>query len=230
MNAYVELEVGGHVDGAVQAWVFEVPHWGLCGQGLNEQEALAALEGPTLGALCAFLERHGEQCHRIEAVRVVERVHGDEQAFERDRRGATDGELERTLQILEWARSDLLNLLAGATDRELDWDDPERIMPSWASWRTLRQMAWHIADTESRYYLHALGVPPPPRASDLVEELERSALHVRRMLPTLDRHFVVENGGEVWTTTKVLRRLAWHERGEIDAMRALFARARRALR
>ncbi|KKK56949.1 hypothetical protein LCGC14_3059420, partial [marine sediment metagenome] len=43
---------------------------------------------------------------------------------------------DRTLQILTWARSDLLKLLESATDIELDWDDVGRQMPSWATWRT----------------------------------------------------------------------------------------------
>ena len=35
--------------------------------------------------------------------------------------------------------------------------------------------------------------------------------------------------GEVWTTIKLLRRLAWHERGELVVMRRLAERARQHL-
>jgi hypothetical protein len=35
--------------------------------------------------------------------------------------------------------------------------------------------------------------------------------------------------GAIWTTTKVLRRLAWHERGELVVMRELEGKAHRAL-
>lgn len=224
--AYVESGVGGHTDDAVQAWSFDVAWWGLCGQGLTEGEALTGLQGQAWHSLRGFLRRHSEDCPPVTGCSVAERIQGDEGAFARDRRPTREGALDRTLQILEWARADLLDLLGEATGAELDYDDPERELPTWATWRTLRQMAWHIADTESRYYLPALGVEPPPRAADLREELEHSAAHVRDVLPTLPPDLCVERSGQVWTTTKVLRRLAWHERAELDAMRALLDRAR----
>lgn len=223
---YVETGVGGHTDDAVQVWTFEVDLWGLCGQGLTEQEAIDALRGPAWRSLRSFLHRHGEDCPPVADSSVAERVHGDERAFDRDRVPAREDELERTLQILEWARAELVHLLEDATDAELDYDDPERHLPAWATWRTPRQMAWHIVDTESRYYLPALGIEPPPRADDLWEELERSTAHVRRVLPTLPPDLSAEHSDQVWTTTKVLRRLAWHERGELDVMRELLDRAR----
>jgi hypothetical protein len=37
----------------------------------------------------------------------------------------------------------------------------------------------------------------------------------------MERDRVVEADGEVWTTTKLLRRLAWHERSELRVMREL---------
>ncbi len=157
---------------------------------------------------------------------LAERIQGDELAFGADRRPAVDAEVSRTLQLLEWARADLLELLGSASEAELDWDDPEREMPAWATWRTARLMAWHIADTESRYYVASLGLEAPPRSRDLLEELDRSARHVRESLALLPRDLLVEQGSEVWTTRKLLRRLAWHERGEVDAMRSLLVRAR----
>ncbi|HYV01304.1 MAG TPA: DinB family protein [Actinomycetota bacterium] len=224
-DVFVEFDVGGHVDHAVQAWTFDLPHWGLCGQGVDEESSLSALRGAALRALASFLTAHGEDCPPLGRLRVVERVTGDELAFARDHRPATDRELERTLQLLAWARSDLIELLDGSTENELDWDDPARVLPSWATWRTPRAMAWHIADTDSRYYLASLGVDPPPREPDLREEMERSAQHVRRVLPSLRRDLRVERRGQVWTTTKVLRRLAWHARVEVDVVRDLLAKA-----
>lgn len=223
---YVESGVGGHTDDAVQAWSFDVAWWGLCGQGLTEDEALTALQGRAWHSLRDFLRRHGEDCPPVTGCSVAERIHGDEGAFARDRRPAREEARDRTPRILEWARADLLDLLAQATEAELDYDDPRRELPIWATWRTPRQMAWHIADTESRYYLPAIGVEPRPRAADLWEELERSAAHVRRILPTLPPDLSIERSGQVWTTTKVLRRLAWHERAELDAMHVLLDRAR----
>lgn len=227
---YIESRVGGHIDQATQAWTLRLTHWGLCGQGADEEEALRTLTTTALDAYRGFLSRHGETCLPLGQVEVTERIHGDELAFEEDRRPASDQELDRTLQILAWVRSDLLELLGSAADAELDWDDSKRQMPSWATWRTARLMAKHIADTESCYYLAALGVVPPPKPEDLVEWLERSGRHVRSTLAVLPRDLVVDNDEEVWTTRKVLRRLAWHERGEIDAMQTLLRRARVALR
>ncbi len=179
---YIESGVGGHIDQATQAWTLGLAHWGLCGQGADEQEATRTLTTTALDAYGQFLSSHGETCLPLGDVEVAERIHGDELAFEEDRRPASDEELDRALQILTWARSDLLKLLESATDIELDWDDFERQVPSWATWRTARLMAWHIADTGSCYYLAALGVKAPPRPKDVTEWHERSEIDAMRTL------------------------------------------------
>lgn len=209
LDVYVESGVGGHIDNATQAWVFYLDYWGTCGQGDDEPAALADLARRT----------------RVASLRVVERVVGDELAFERDRMPATRAERARTQEILDACRAETIELIRSATDAELDYDDPERVLPAWATWRTSRQLARHITDTETRYYLASLGVEPPPRAPDLLVELVRSAEHVRGTLPTLPPDLLVDEGGQVWTTTKVLRRLAWHEAGELVVIRRLLAQA-----
>jgi hypothetical protein len=218
VNAYVERGVGAQNDDAVVAWAFDLDLWGVCGQGLTEDQALAALAG-------AAAEVRGGPPELV----VVERIDGDEQAFRRDHRPATGGERERTLAILGVVRERTLALLDACSDAVLDWDDPERVLPAWAHWRTLRQMAWHLADTESRYYLPALGLPARPREAGLRLELERSAAHVRAEVRRVAPALVRRSGGEVWTTVKLLRRLAWHERGELTVMHQLAARARQRL-
>lgn len=226
----VESGVGAHIDDAALAWAYDPPWWGLCGQGTDVDSALLDLRGRAAWEYATFLARNGEHAPALDGVEVAEQVHGDERAFALDREPATTDELERTVTILRWARAELEELLAGCTAAELDWDDPDRQMPSWARWRTLRQMGWHIADTESRYYLAALGVRPPERSADLTDELRQSHQHVLRALPQLRRGLAVATAdGATWTTRKVLRRLAWHERSELDAMRRLRVRARRAV-
>ncbi|CAN5153722.1 hypothetical protein BH20ACT8_BH20ACT8_20010 [soil metagenome] len=121
-RAYVEPGTGMHVDDATVAWTFDLERWGECGLGSDEATALAALGDPDAQA---------------------ERIHGDEQAFVRDRQPASDAELDATMAILAKTRAATLALLAGLPDAVLDWDDPDRILPSWARWRTLRQLAWH---------------------------------------------------------------------------------------
>lgn len=214
LQAYVESGVGAHVDDAVVAWVFDLDLWGSCGQGTREASALDALA------------RAAGDVRGHVPMQVVERIHGDEQAFARDQRPAADSERARTLEILAEARRGTLALIAACPDPVLDWDDPERVLPAWASWRTLRGMAWHVADTESRYYLPGLGLPARPREGDLLEELQRSSEHVRAVVATVAPDLVREAPGQVWTTTKLLRRLAWHERGELVVMRQLAERAR----
>jgi hypothetical protein len=218
LDAYVEVGVGAHVDNAVVAWAFDVDLWGTCGQGLQEASAVQALED------AAARVRGGAQ-----QVAVVERVHGDEQAFGRDHQPATGSERAQTLAILSAARQQTLALITACPDPVLDWDDPQRVLPPWASWRTLRQMAWHVADTESRYYLPRLGLAGRPREADLLGELQRSAEHVRAAVSSVAPTRLRRSGGEVWTTTKLLRRLAWHERGELVVMRRLAERARQHL-
>ncbi len=215
LSAYVEVGVGAHVDNAVVAWAFDLDLWGTCGQGLQEAaavEALTQVAARTRGA--------------PQQAAVVERIHGDEQAFRRDHQPATSSERTQTLVILRAAREETLALIAACPDPVLDWDDPQRVLPPWATWRTLRQMAWHVADTESRYYLPRLGLPSRPRQGDLLGELRRSAAHVRAAVSSVAPALLRRSRGEVWTTTKLLRRLAWHERGELVVMRRLAERAR----
>jgi hypothetical protein len=205
--AYVETGIGMAFDAGAAVWCFDDDLWGRCVQGPTEDAAIDA-----------FTQAQGP-------VRVVECISGDERAFERDHVPATDRELELTLLTLAEQRVRSIGLATRLPDNVLDRDDPARVMPRWAHWRTIRDTLWHIADTESRYYLPRLEVPTRERAGTLVEELQASAAHVRRTLPALPRDRVVA-GAETWTTTKLMRRLAWHERGELEAVGALLRRWR----
>jgi hypothetical protein len=200
--AYVETGVAMASDSGVAAWSYEPSLWGRCGQGPDEATALAALTP--------------------EPVTVAERVGGDERAFGPDLLPATTAQRQATLDILARARAETIRLVAGASAEILDRDDPARALPSFAGWRTLRQMAWHLTDTESRYYLPSLGLPARPRLPDLLKELAASGEHVRRTLATIPPDLRTDSA-EVWTTTKLLRRLAWHEPAELTTMRALAA-------
>lgn len=212
MLVHVEADVRMASDHTTAAWSFDLDHWGRCGQGSDEPAALAALATETGRADLA----------------VAERITGDERTFDRDHLPATAAERAATLDILAAARRDTVALLRACPDLVLDHDDPDRVLPAWATWRTLRQMAWHLVDTESRYYLPALGLPSRPARADLAAELVASAAHVRDVVSTVPADLTRRFRGEVWTTTKLLRRLAWHERAELVTMRLLAARARAA--
>lgn len=222
-------------------WAFDLSHWGLQSGGRDEEHAITNLKTRAMVHFCNFLERHGEECVPIGEVIVLERKRTDvdEEALELEREPATAEELTRTLQLLDWVRDDLLETLGSAREEELDWDDPERDPGGDLWWRTPRQIAWHIAVCESRYYLSRLGVEPPepfrsmtqalpaPSTSDLLDFLSRSATHVRKVLPSLPTDLCREHtDGQVWTTRKVLRRLAWHERIELVVMTRLLTKLR----
>ena len=206
MRVYVESGVNlGGTDETV-AWTFDLRHWGLCGQGSSEHEAVAALLEVT----------------RETDAEVIERIDGDERAFDFDRRLPLLEERRLTLEILAAARPTTIDLVRGATDAQLDWVDPDRGLPEWATWQTARQLAWHIVDCESRYYLPRTGCSYREPASNLIDELFESEQHVRRTIMELPAETLAhETEAEVWTSVKLLRRLAWHERGEIVVLREL---------
>jgi len=211
VSVYVENDAGMAADHSSAAWAFDPEFWGSCGQGDDEASALLDLQR-TLG--------------RDAQLAVAERVHGDERAFARDRLPCTQDERRVTLAILDAIRPQTIALLRACSDAELDWDDPERVLPSYAGWRTLRQMAWHVADTEGRYYLPSLGLGYRERVPGLMDELRLSRDHTRQLVETMPSDLVTEGERGVWTTVKVLRRLAWHERGELAVMRGMLAKAR----
>ncbi len=223
------------------ASAFDVDHWGLFADGTDEPSALGALERAH-ESFARFLSRHGTGCGPFQEVQVMERRPAtDEGAFGFDRGPATPEERQRTLELYRWAREDLVRLVKTANDPELDWLDEGRRLPEWAWWRAARQMAWHCAITESCYYLPCVGVSrpqpfaklttplPAPSTAELLECLAVSQAHVEHWIEHLPADVVVENDDEVWTTRKVLRRLAGHERAENDVTTALLQKARLAL-
>lgn len=209
LQPYVETGVNLAFTRGVAAWAFELEHWGRCGQGESERQAVDDLQGE-----CGLVGNHPGE--------VVQRIDGDEQAFARDHRAPLTAEVAATMRVLEEARAQTLDLVTGVAEDCLDRDDTSRLLPDWATWRTARQLAWHIADTESRYYLPSLGLPSRPREADLRAELTVSAEHLQSVLSDLPvEPLVKELGGEVWTSVKLLRRLAWHERSELRVLRQL---------
>lgn len=200
MLVYVENGVAMAFDRGSAAWTFDLDRWGVCGQGVDEAAALAELSRQVGAGLV-----------------VAERVEGDEGVFTRDRSACTEAERQRTMEILADVRASTIALIRSCPDELLDWDDPERELPSYAKWRTIRQLAWHVVDTESRYYLPSTGLGYREPLPDLVEELEASAVHVRSTIAAMPENAA----GAGWTAVKLLRRLAWHERGELEVMRAI---------
>ena len=203
MRVYVESDVNLARPGEVAAWSLDLGHWGECGQGPTEQTAVANLLGRT-----------GETMGT-----VSERIAGDELCFERDRLPPTPEEIAATQRILRETRAETIDLIAHASDDQLDRGDAARELPDWANWTTPRLLAWHIADTESRNYLPHAGLAARERESNLVAELEASADHVDRELTSVETRPLTGD----WPAVKLLRRLAWHERGELVVLKQLLA-------
>ena len=88
--------------------------------------------------------------------------------------------------------------------------------------------------TESLYYLPNIGVPPAPpfdqlrspfpvpNTDELIRTLQESHRHVTNAIHRLSPDVVRRSAGAgTWTSRKVLRRLAWHERDETRVVRRL---------
>src|SRR5690625_3892397 len=131
--------------------------------------------------------------------------------------------MDTTMRILCHQRDIARSLYEDSSFRELDRDVPDRHLPAWSRWRTVRQMLWHICDTESRYYLPQLHLPARERCMDLLDELTESHRHVSDQLAGMPRSLAVREHGEGWSSTKLRRRLAWDERGELEAIEQLLA-------
>lgn len=219
VDVYVEHNAGMAFDGWCAAWVYDLDLWGTCGQGPDEAAALEDVRRRITGKV---------------DLNVVERTTcaqtGDERVFERDRQPCTDDERRTTLAILDYVRPQTVALVRALPDEVLDWADPERTLPPYATWHTIRQLAWHIADTESRYYLPVAGLDSRDRAGDLLTELDESAAHVRKTVEAMPAGIERSSNQGQWTSVKVLRRLAWHERGELAVMHKLAKAARTALK
>jgi len=169
---------------------------------------------------CAWLERHGlPRPPPMERVEVAGRVAGNEVLFGTDRDPATPAEIDSTLRLLACSRADLLGSLEALPRDAFDWDPPYAHFEAWASWRTIRQILAHIANTETRYYLPTIGhetrLAPASGEGDwraylAAHRAETSAcLELLRDSPDLLR--LREEPDDQWSVRKVLRRLVWHE-------------------
>jgi hypothetical protein len=116
----LEFGVGAHVDDVTLAWVHDVRRWALCGQGVDEASALADLTARAHPSYARILERHGEIARALEGLEIVERIHGDELTLHRDHGLAADEELQRTTEILAYAREELVALIEDCSGAELD--------------------------------------------------------------------------------------------------------------
>ena len=83
---------------------FDVDHWGVWTDGVDEDDALVEL-GLAHQSFAAFLALHGAACAPLGTVTIVERQSPcEEGAFDFERQPATSHERDRTLTLYRWAR------------------------------------------------------------------------------------------------------------------------------
>ncbi|MHC4162691.1 MAG: DinB family protein [Planctomycetota bacterium] len=182
----------------------------------------------------AWLRSHGDAPPPFDgSVEIVERVRGDEVLLAWDRAEASAAEVRRARQLLQWSRADVIQVVSRLPSQALDWDPPHRPFPEWATWKTVRQILAHIAQTETGYYLRWIGHSPAHRdpAATWRELLQHSRAETSRFLERLehdaDRLRLVEERVEAWSVRKVLRRLVWHERLHFKSIRRIAGDFRR---
>ena len=185
----------------------------------SESEVLERLPGK-LEEHLDFLAAHGfSRPGWSRDLHVVERVSGNEVLFSADRCAVSPEQVDLTAQLLAASRSDLLDAVGRLPEAALDWDPPYRSFLSWATWRTVRQILAHVANTETHYYLAHIGfVPrtsPAPADGDwrafLAEHRSETLSRLQELRDSPDRRRVGNRGGEEWSAAKVLRRLVRHE-------------------
>jgi hypothetical protein len=227
-----------------QAWgqVLGLP--GCTATVTNAGEIEAALHLAAAEFL-AWLSRHGQAVDinsRIE-LEIVERVdtrsveaQDGEFCYEHDLHPLADDEIARGLQLMSYARDDLLNAIGGLPDRLLDWRPEKSAMAHIDPWQpaplTIREIARGIPASES-YYRNCLrdgplADEPDSIAHDLQAQREKT-IAAFQSLPAADRgrKFLPQTPWgekpEHWTPRKSLRRIIAHERfhtAEIEQRKA----------
>lgn len=132
--------------------------------------------------------------------------------FRHDWKPLTVVEARRSALLLEWAKADLLSILAGLSTEQLDRPYPgER-------W-TVRGILAHTATAEWWLMdrLNLAGVPRADLPKDPFERLERMNNRLREVLPDLaGQEIVIGKQGELWSPRKLVRRAVWHLRDHTE--------------
>jgi len=197
---------------------------GCIAKGSTTEEALARTP-EALRAYLRFLKRHGEvvDAEADMETKVVEHItqgewlgNGDPAlVFEPDLEPLTIDGCERYIQRLEWTRAEVIGLVGGLRDEELDAEPTPK-------GRSIRAMLEHMLDSEL-FYVSTLGkVEGLPTPGRIVQKREGTLLewmgHVRRheierirSLSEEERTKSIEHWKRWWTARKVLRRMLEHE-------------------
>jgi hypothetical protein len=123
-------------------------------------------------------------------------------------------DIKRTIQLMDYSRKDLLDLVSNLTSKQLSFEPPNQS-------RSIRNCLKHIASVEW-WYVNRLNVDMPEKFPiDIFERLKYIRELVVRALETLPGekmrgvHQPIKYKSptcDLWTARKVLRRLVDHER------------------
>jgi hypothetical protein len=178
----------------------------------------------------AWLDSHGLTRPKVSpGVEVVERISGDEVMFSADGLAVSPDLIDLTIRLLDASRCDLLNTLEQLPDAALDWSPPYRSFAPWATWRSVRQILAHIANTETHYYLGSIGCSPRVAAARddgdwlafLAEHRVEAVDLLRGIRDSGDRCRLTRREDGDWSVAKVLRRLVWHELLHLKSIRRI---------
>jgi DinB superfamily len=139
--------------------------------------------------------------------------------FRHDWKPLTEEDIRRGLLVLQWSREDLLELVSGLNEPQLNRRfEGER-------WSIL-EILGHIAGAEN-WYLNRLSRATPLQMNETLDvfgRLQATRNHLNSVLPTFYGVKDVRGiEGEFWSPRKVLRRASWHEIDHIDHILKLIA-------
>lgn len=136
--------------------------------------------------------------------------------FEDDFRTLQQDEIGNALKVYRWQREELL---AG-----LEFTPTELLgRKIFGETRTIQEVLLHIARTELLYLNKLeLWAEPLPKELKPLDALQFSQEKVETLLPGLEENpATLEVDGELWSCRKLVRRLLWHHRVQIDAVKRL---------
>lgn len=222
MKIIVCLEAGV---GGAGAFVPECP--GCWVFGRNPERALKKVK-LAIAEWFLWLKRHGEPAPEVddfeldvaEVLRVTYNpveAGKPEPLFWSEVLPVEEGDITRTIRLMEYSRSDLLHLVSDLSDEILDWQPSNEP-------RTIRNCLRHIGIVEW-WYITRLDIDLPEEFPEGVFELlsytRKMVINSLQKLPMEKRSGVYQPKKHVdpdavicnlWTARKVLRRLVDHER------------------
>lgn len=225
MRYSVTLERGN--DAGYMAWVHELP--GCVARGATREEVESKI-GPAIAEFLAWAGRARVAPDDVEFTIVAElesavpmRDADSEILLEPDGRPLTQTIWSQVERLLQLSRKDLLRTLG-------DLDEAALAFKPEGSPRSVREHLTHIGFVELMYAAWTFPLDSPKGIADFLRWTRRIVTARMRALARSDRgvttyaHWSGAPRPEPWTARKAARRLVWHERLHLRAIRRLLTR------